>query len=424
MNILVLAYQLSPTKGSEYSVAWNYVQRMSKYHHLTVIYGVSGTHLGDCSEMKNYIKEKGGIHNVVFIDVQPNKWVNLLNWCNRHNFFNYTFYFAYHEWQKQVYGIAKRLHDSEHFDLIHFVGPIGYREPGYLWKMDIPYMWGPIGGADNASIKLLKKSPLSSKFKFWIRNIINSLQLKYSHQLKRALSRTDLLLTATSENQTIFKKRFGKPNFYLPENSITTSVTLNYNKFSDETKYHLIVIGRLVAGKAVNILLEALTYLSNRHKIIVDIVGDGPMRTAWETYARRNHLESIVKWYGELPRTEAVKLFNEAHLHVVTSVKEGNPTTIWEAMSYGVPTMSFDHCGMHDTICDKCGILIPIHTYDQCVHDLAKEIDNLIDHPERFKQLAEGVLQCAKKYSWDKREKIILDCYDAAIKNHNSRCVK
>lgn len=86
MNILVLAYQLSPTKGSEYSVAWNYVQRMSKYHHLTVIYGVSGTHLGDCSEMKNYIKEKGGIHNVVFIDVQPNKWVNLLNWCNRHNF--------------------------------------------------------------------------------------------------------------------------------------------------------------------------------------------------------------------------------------------------------------------------------------------------------------------------------------------------
>lgn len=66
-------------------------------------------------------------------------------------------------------------------------------------------MWGPIGGADNASIKLLKKSPLSSKFKFWIRNIINSLQLKYSHQLKRALSRTDLLLTATSENQTIFK---------------------------------------------------------------------------------------------------------------------------------------------------------------------------------------------------------------------------
>lgn len=99
-------------------------------------------------------------------------------------------------------------------------------------------MWGPIGGADNASIKLLKKSPLSSKFKFWIRNIINSLQLKYSHQLKRALSRTDLLLTATSENQTIFKKRFGKPNFYLPENSITTSATLNYSKFNDETKYH------------------------------------------------------------------------------------------------------------------------------------------------------------------------------------------
>ena len=38
-NILVLAYQLSPTKGSEYSVAWNYVTRMSKYNRLTVLYG-------------------------------------------------------------------------------------------------------------------------------------------------------------------------------------------------------------------------------------------------------------------------------------------------------------------------------------------------------------------------------------------------
>ena len=57
-NILVLAYQLSPTKGSEYSVAWNYVTRMSKYNHLTVLYGVSGIHLGDCDEMEGFAETK------------------------------------------------------------------------------------------------------------------------------------------------------------------------------------------------------------------------------------------------------------------------------------------------------------------------------------------------------------------------------
>ena len=58
IHILVLAYAISPTRGSEYSVAWNYVTRMSKYHKLTVLYGCSGSHIGDCKEMEKYIVEK------------------------------------------------------------------------------------------------------------------------------------------------------------------------------------------------------------------------------------------------------------------------------------------------------------------------------------------------------------------------------
>lgn len=88
-------------------------------------------------------------------------------------------------------------------------------------------------------------------------------------------------------------------------------------------------------------------------------------------------------------------------------------------MSYGVPTISFDHCGMHDTICERCGIRIPIHSYDQCVADLAIEIDKLLEHPERFEQLANGTIECAQKFTWDAREEFLLNCYELAIKNYN-----
>lgn len=105
-------------------------------------------------------------------------------------------------------------------------------------------------------------------------------------------------------------------------------------------------------------------------------------------------------------------------MHVITSTSEGNPTTIWEAMSYGVPTISFDHCGMHDTICDLCGIRIPIHTYDQCVADLAFEIDNLIESPSMFKQLALGTVKCAQQFTWDMRESILLAQYSKVLKKY------
>lgn len=419
-HILILAYQLSPTKGSEYSVAWNYVTRMSKYNKLTVLYGVSGEHLGDCDEMEEFAKSTG-LPNVTFICVKPNKWTNMLNWCNRHNFLNYTFYFAYQAWQKQVYKVAKSVMQNKKIDLIHFVGPTGYREPGYLWKLGLPYIWGPIGGANSNNLILTRNLSTISKLKFIFRNLANNIQLKYNKRLRKVLQCTDLLLTSTSENQEIFKTVLHINSYYLPENSIASPTKLNKNKFNNVDKFHFIFVGSLIPRKAINILLEALVWIKHKEKIAVDIVGDGPERQVLEAFSEKHQLQSYINWYGQLPRNKAVELFNNAHMHVITSTSEGNPTTIWEAMSHGVPTISFDHCGMHDTICERCGIRIPIHNYNQCVSDLANEIDELLEHPKRFEELAYGVLECAQKFTWEEREKILLNCYNIAINNYRNK---
>lgn len=419
-NLLILAFALSPTKGSEYSVAWNYVTHMSKYYRLTVLYGVSGTHLGDCDEMEEFTKTKG-LPNVTFVCIKPNRWTNALNWCNRHNFLNYTFYFAYQAWQKQVYKKATNLIKHEKFDLIHFVGPTGYREPGYLWKLGLPYIWGPIGGANNNNLTLTKNISTISKLKFVFRNWANKIQLKHNRRLQQALKRTDILLTSTSENQQIFKTILHADSTYLPENAIASEIKLNENKFNNNN-FHFIFVGSLIPRKAVNILLEALTLVKHKEKITVDIVGDGPERQTLELFAKKHQLQDLINWHGQLPRDKAVELFNNAHMHVITSTSEGNPTTIWEAMSYGVPTITFDHCGMHDTICKRCGIRIPIYTYDQCVTDLAIEIDKLLEYPERFKQLAIGTIECARNFTWGNREKFLNKLYSKILnRNENSR---
>ena len=417
-HLLILAFAISPTKGSEFSVAWNYVVKMSRYNRLTVFYGVSGEYLGDCDEMEEFIKTKG-VPNVRFVCIKPSKWTSALNWCNRHNFFNYTFYFAYHAWQKHVYKEAKRLVQKEKFDLIHFIGPTGFREAGYLWKLGLPYIWGPIGGANSNNLILTKNISLISRLKFLFRNWANRFQLKYQMQLRKALKNTDLLLTSTSENQYIFQTVLHINSEYLPENSIAPEIKMNTLKVKNTEKYHFIFVCSLIPRKAVNIILEALVLVKHKDKIIVDIVGDGSERKVLESFAERCCLQPYINWYGQLPRDKAVDLFNKAHMHIITSTSEGNPTTIWEAMSYGVPTMSFDHCGMHDTICKRCGILIPIHSYDQCVADLAIEIDKLLEQPERFKQLAEGTVKCAQNFTWKVREKFLIDCYSKVLKKYD-----
>lgn len=412
MNILVMAYAISPYRGSEYAVAWNYVAHMSKYHRLTVVYGASGNHMGDVVEMEEYARSHT-MANVRFIAVKPDKLARALNWPNRHDFFVYSFYYAYRRWHWQVYKQVLELLKTDHFDLVHYVGMIGYREPGYLWKLGLPYVWGSVSGANNAPWQLMKHMPLLGRVKLTFRSLANTIQFHTKRRLKKALKATDILLTATSENQQKFRQVHHKDSICLPENCITGTITLDESKFNNPAKYNIIVIGRLDAGKSVGIFLEALAQVRNRDKLHVDIVGDGPLRARLQGYDREHGLDGLVTWHGQLPRVEAVKIFNRAHLHVITSVSEGNPTTIWEAMSYGVPTMSFDHCGMHDTICDKCGIRIPIaKRYDDCVSSIAHNIDVLLEYPERFYQLAKGTIECAKKYTWAKREIILNQLYD------------
>lgn len=418
-KILVMAYAISPSRGSEYAVAWNFVKHMSKKNDLTVIYGMSDNHMGETYTLEDFLS-KNDVPNVRFIAVKPNKIANLLNWPNRHNIFVYTFYFAFAVWHKLAYKRAKELLEKEKFDLIHFVGPIGYREPGFLWKLGLPYIWGPIGGANNVPYQLMKNMPLVGQIKFSFRNIANAIQFHTKKRLKKALVATDILLTATSENQLKFKNVHHKDSICIPENCISEDLmqhsVVDWSKFKNNDKYRLIMVGRLDAGKAVGILLEALVQVRHKEKLNVAIVGGGPLKKRLEKYAKEHNLDNIITWYGQLPRQQAVKVFNSAHLHVITSVSEGNPTTIWEAMSYGVPTMSFDHCGMHDTLCERCGIRIPIAKhYEDCVLAVAKEIDNLLEHPERFRQLAEGTLECAKKYTWAERELFLNNLYDQLL---------
>lgn len=419
-KVLLLAYMISPYKGSEYSVAWNYISEMSNENKLVVLYGASGNHMGDISELEEFTN-RSPILNARFVPVIPNKITKSLNFLNKKGIFSYSFYFAYHQWHKQAYKVAQELIKNENFDLIHYLGPIGYREPGLLWKIDLPYIWGPIGGATNISLNLINALTFKGKIKLLLRAFINNLQLKYNRNVHNALKRTDLLLTATIENQEIFKKIHHVDSLYITENCIREEIKIKKEKFTDKDKLHFVWIGSIEPRKALKILIESLILIKNRTNFIIDIIGNGPLKSELQSYAILHGLDNCIKWHGNIPRNEVINLLSMSHLNIITSVSEGNPTTIWEAMSLGVPTITLNHCGMKDTICSKCGIKIEITTYSQIIKDFAKEIENLVTNSERLEILSKGVLDCSKNYLWDDRRILFNNLYDKAVTKWNSK---
>lgn len=416
-TILVLAYSISPLRGSEYSVGWNYVKEMSLTNNLIVLYGLAGDHMGDVSEVEDSILCQN-MPNVQFIAVRPSLITNFLNSLNRKGILVYTFYFAYRLWHKQAYKVARSIINKQPVDLIHYLCPIGFREPGYLWKINKPYIWGPIGAVKNKPVKFIMQKNIRSGVKSALYNAINFMQFRFSHRLQKALKRSDLLLASTTETKQQIHDTYDIQSTYLPENAITSEMLCNQSlvKVLPGETVNVLWIGSIDERKSLDLLLTALSLVKNTNWHL-NVVGTGPLVDKCLILAQKLCIDRQITWVGRASRDVVNQNYRISHLHAITSMSEGNPTTIWEAMSFGVPTITFDHCGMHDTVCNKCGVQVSLGSLNETVLNYAANLDRIFYEPEIINELSRGVIACSKNFLWSKRKIQWNRYYDTAVAN-------
>ena len=74
---------------------------------------------------------------------------------------------------------------------------ICFREPGFEWLHDLPFVWGPVGSMELTPTAFLEGESLKLKFAIHLKNFINNLQRRYQPNLKKALNRAGGLSAAT-----------------------------------------------------------------------------------------------------------------------------------------------------------------------------------------------------------------------------------
>lgn len=178
---------------------------------------------------------------------------------------------------------------------------------------------------------------------------------------------------------------------------------------------NLIWVGAIGERKALILLIEALHKVESKNWHL-DVCGDGSEKHKLQTKAIEYGINDNISWHGNIPRDKVQNLFANAHLHIISSLGEATTTVLFEAMSWAVPTMTLDHCGMSGVVCNKCGIKIPIISYSQVITDIANNIKEIIDNPNTINKLSEGVLYCSENYMWTKRIEIFNSTYKKITK--------
>lgn len=405
MRIIVLiTYDISPYRGSEASVSWNYVSNMGEYHKVIVLYGRGK------DEIEKYL-ESHQMPNVRFINIP---YVSLQG---SGLLLDIKYNLNYRRWHYQTYLKAKELVNTEHVDIIHYLNPIGFKEPGYCWMIkDIPYVWGPIQGVENRPLALFPALSSKGKINALVRRVVHNGMLWCLPRVRKALKRADAVFAATPNTVKQLKCIHHKDAIYLPENGIlkmerTESITMN-------DTLNLIWVGSIDERKALGILISALGRVKNNNWHL-NVLGEGPLRGKCEELAYELGISERITFHGKVDRAQVQLVFAQSHVHVISSLGEGNPTVLWEAFSKAIPTLTLDHCGMAGVVSSECGIKIPIRSYQQVLNDMAFAIDDLMEYPEKITRLSQGTIECAKKFMWKNRIALYDKIYDEISSKHS-----
>jgi len=230
----------------------------------------------------------------------------------------------------------------------------------------------------------------------------NSIYMKLK---KYVYPRAYKLSVPTTMDTEIYLK-CGYPAVYIPHLSTFTSV----GKRSELKNRIVLNVGRLTSDKQQLKLLQIWKKVSEKNNgfdWILQIVGKGEEEANLKNYVNKNNMNNNVEFVK--PTENIGHYFNNASIFAFTSRNEGFGMVLLEAMSFGVPCISFDcPSGPRDLITCENGFLIENNNTVEFV----EKLQLLIKKYELRENMGQKAYEKAKNWDNDSIVQAWIDLFE------------
>jgi len=187
----------------------------------------------------------------------------------------------------------------------------------------------------------------------------------------------------------------------FPIKGILLQINENIEPLSFEDKYDFIAItpGRLVKEKGHQYLLEAIIILNElKYNVGYLIVGDGPLMNEIQSNINRKKIENA-HLLGGVTHKRLLELIKISDLVISSSISEGFPMVIGEAMILGKPIVATNVGGTPDFIDNNISGLL-VSNNDSL--ELANKVRFLLDNESFRKQIASNAIEKVQNFDISK----------------------
>ena len=220
---------------------------------------------------------------------------------------------------------------------------------------------------------------------------------KYINILKNKYKNIDYLLALTSSLKNDYEI-FLKNNKHTKILVIPNILNDTSHDISNLESKNIISIGRLHEGKRINELITIFSKLDDTDAKLY-IIGNGDEFDNLKNQISNLNLENRIIMTGYLNKNEQEKYLLESSVFTMTSISEGLPMVLLEAMSFGIPCIAYKtDAGISDIISNnENGFIIENRNETEYINKL----NLLLKDVTLRKNLGKNCIKTCTKYHKD-----------------------
>ena len=158
-------------------------------------------------------------------------------------------------------------------------------------------------------------------------------------------------------------------------------------------KVMILFCGRLIHKKGLFLLLDVVRKLQVENWELV-ICGDGELKERLKERIDELNLKDKVMMKGAVPYSEISRIYEEADIFVLPSLRESGGSVLIEAMAHGLPIVSFNMALSKVLKEHQTGIFIDTFgSKEEVLVRYANELKELIENPSLRQKLGENGYQ-------------------------------
>lgn len=399
-KVLLSAFACNPKMGSEEGYGWNWsmglVNKGFEVHCLTRQIGKS-----DIEEIKkpehlyfHYIKLPLGLERL-------------------YSSSRTGMYLYYLLWQLLAYKKARVLNKKHNFNIAHHVTWGSVQLGSFLYKLNIPFVFGPAGGGQISPIAFKKYFGESWNVEIK-RNQVSAFLSKYNPACRKMLKQAKAVWVSNKDTADLVKK------IRIEEVKHTLDIALPEDFYPINFKpkkqkrgiLKLLWVGRLMPRKGVMLLLDVMEKLKKHPGISLTLVGDGEQREKILEAVKIKELNATVIFNGKVPYKEVKKFYASNDVFFFTSLRDSGGSQLVEAMAFGMPVVSINLHGQSIIINDETGFRCPCKNPAETIEALANAILKLYYNPDLLSSMSLAAHKYALQQTWSQKiDKVVNQSY-------------